>query len=102
MNEHVLREYDINRQEERGAEQRQQVVETFQSTAAPVQGAIDYGEMQWDAFSKAIETPEQFTFYSGRSITKVIDKKQFTSRQELLTLRRMIRRHVADSTLLGG
>lgn len=100
MDEHVLQEYEIARQEERNAERQQQVVATFQSAAAPVQGAVDYADMPWESFSRAAETPEQFTFYSGRGIGKVIEKKQFTNRQELLTLRRMIRRHVAVSELL--
>ena len=35
-----------------------------------------------------------------RNIAKVIEKSQFANRQELLTFRRMIRRHVADNELL--
>jgi len=100
MDEHVLREYEVARQQERNAERQQQVVATFQSATAPVQGAVDYSEMPWDSFSRAVETPEQFRFYSGRGIAKVIEKKEFASRQELLTFRRMIRRHVADNELL--
>ena len=86
--------------EQRNAERQQQVVATFQSAATPVQGAVDYSDMRWDSFSRVVETPEQFTFYSGRGIAKVIEKKEFTNRQELLTFRRMIRRHVADNELL--
>jgi hypothetical protein len=99
MDEHVLQEYEVARQEERNAERQQQVVATFQSAATQVQGAVDYSDMRWDSFSRVVETAEQFTFYSGRGIAKVIEKNQFTSRQELLTLRRMIRRHVAVSEL---
>ena len=100
MDEHVLQEYEIARQEERNSERQQKVVATFESSAAPVQGAVEYSDMRWDSFSRVVETPEQFTFYSGRGIAKVIEKKQFTSRQELLTFRRMIRRHVGDNELL--
>ena len=99
MDEHVLQEYEVARQEERNAERQQQVVAAFQSAATQVQGAVDYSDMRWDSFSRVVETAEQFTFYSGRGIAKVIEKNQFTSRQELLTLRRMIRRHVAVSEL---
>ena len=100
MDEHVLQEYEIARQAERNAERQQQAVAAFKSTVSPVQGAIDYGEMQWESFSKVIESPERFTFFSGRNIAKVIEKAQFTNRQELLALRRMIRRHVANNELL--
>ena len=100
MDEHVLQEYEITRQEARNAERQQHVVASFQSAASPVQGAVDYSDMRWDSFSRAIETPEQFSFYSGRGIGKVIEKKHFTNRQELLALRRMIRRHVPECQLL--
>ena len=100
MDEHVLQEYEITRQEERNAERQQHVVTSFHSAASPVQGAVDYSDMRWDSFSRAIETQEQFSFYSGRGISKVIEKKHFTNRQELLALRRMIRRHVPGSELL--
>jgi hypothetical protein len=100
MDEHGLQEYEVARREERNAQRQQQVVATFQSAATPMKGAVDYSEMRWHSFSRAVEMPEQFTFYGGRSIAKVIEKKQFASRQELLTLRRMIRRHVPESELL--
>jgi len=86
--------------ERKRADGTEQLVDKFQSTASPVQGAVDYGEIRWDSFSKAAETTEQFTFYSGRSVAKVIEKSKFSSRQELLTFRRMIRRQVADNELL--
>jgi YcxB-like protein len=101
MDEHVLQEYEIARQEDRNAERQQQVVATFQSAATPVQGAVDYSDMRWDSFSRVVETPEQFTFYSGRGIAKVIEKSSFTTSQELVTFRRMVRRYMGDSTLLG-
>jgi hypothetical protein len=47
---------------------------------------FDYDEMKWQSFSRVAEAPEQFTFYSAR--------------QELLTFRRMVRRHIADNELL--
>ena len=99
MDEHVLREYDISRQEKRIAERQQQVVSTFVSSATSQQGAIDYADMQWEAFSKAVETPGQFIFCSGRGIAKVIEKRQLSNHQELLTLRRVIRRRVPVSEL---
>jgi len=98
LTEEILKQAD----EEAQAKKRQQIVEAFQSTAAAVQGAIDYADIQWHLFSRAVETPVQFTFYCDRSIAKVIEKSRFTNPQELATFRRMVRRHVANSTLLGG
>ena len=72
----------------------------FVSTAVPVEGAVNYNEMKWDTFTSITETPEQFTFYGARTVAKVIEKSKFSSRQELLTFRRMIRRHIADNELL--
>jgi hypothetical protein len=96
MDEVVLREH----QEESASKRKDHLVEEFKSTAAPVQGTVDYGEIKWEAFSRIVETPERFTFYSGRNIAKVIAKPQFISRREVVALRRVIRRHVADSELL--
>jgi len=56
--------------------------------------------MKWESFSRVAETPKQFTFYSARSVAKVVEKSKFSRRQELLTFRRMIRRHIADNELL--
>ena len=72
----------------------------FVSTAAPVEGAVNYNEMKWDTFTSITETPEQFAFYNGKSIALVIRKSRFKDRLELLTLRRVIRRHVANNELL--
>jgi hypothetical protein len=72
----------------------------FVSTAVPVGGAVNYNEMKWDTFTSATETPERFTFYSGKSAALVIRKSRFTDRLELLTRRRVIRRHVANNELL--
>jgi hypothetical protein len=72
----------------------------FVSTAAPVEGAVDYREMKREAFSRVTETPDQFTFYSGRNIAKVIAKPQFTNHREVVALRRVIRRNVANNELL--
>jgi hypothetical protein len=56
--------------------------------------------LKWESLSRVAETPEQFTFYGARTVAKVIEKSKFSSRQELLTFRRMVRRHVADNELL--
>jgi hypothetical protein len=72
----------------------------FQSGATPVDGAVDYGGMKWDAYSKVIETAEQFLFYCGRSLAIVIRKSSFKERQEILALRRVTHRRVPDSELL--
>jgi hypothetical protein len=72
----------------------------FVSTAVPVEGAVNYNEMKWDTFTSISETPEQFAFYNGKSIALVIRKARFKDRLELLTLRRVIRRHVANNELL--
>jgi hypothetical protein len=72
----------------------------FVSTAVPVEGAVNYNEMKWDTFTSITETPEQFAFYNGKSIALVIRKSRFKDRLELLTLRRVIRRHVTNNELL--
>ena len=72
----------------------------FVSTAVPMEGAVNYKEMKWDTFTSVSETPEQFAFYSGKSAALVIRKSRFKDRLELLTLRRVIRRHVANNELL--
>ncbi len=72
----------------------------FVSTTAPVEGAVNYKDMKWDTFTSITETPEQFAFYSGKSIALVIRKSSFKDRPELLTLRRVIRRRVAENELL--
>jgi hypothetical protein len=95
MAEIVTRQYE----EERKSQRTDQIVGAFKSTTAPVQGAVDYDEMNWDSFSKAIETPEQFVFYNSRAVQKIIAKSAFSNRLEILTLRRMIRRHVLDCEL---
>ncbi len=96
MDEVLLREH----QEESESKRKDRLVEEFKSAAAPVQGAVDYEEMKWESFSRVVETPERFLFYSDRSVAKIIAKTSFSSRQQLLALRRVIRRHVANSELL--
>ncbi len=89
--------------EEIEGHRRQQIVDSFKSTASPPQpGAIDYEGISWNLFTSALETPSQFTFYSNRNIAKVIEKSAFTNPQELATFRRMVRRYVANSQLLGS
>jgi hypothetical protein len=90
MDEIVTRQYE----EERKSQRADQIVEAFKSTATPVHGALDYDEMKWDSFVKAVETPEQFVFYGERSVQKIIAKSAFTDRREIVTLRRVIRRRV--------
>jgi YcxB-like protein len=97
MDEVLLREH----QEESESKRKDRIVEDFKSAVAPVQGAVDYEEMKWESFSRVVETPEQFLFYSDRSLAKIIAKSSFSSRQQVLALRRVIRRHVANSELLG-
>ena len=98
----VLLEYEASRELEREAQRQTQIVDTFHSTATPQQGAVDYPSMDWHLFTSAVETPALFTFYSGRGIAKVIEKSQFINPQELVTFRRMVRRYVTNSQLLGG
>jgi hypothetical protein len=98
MDEVLLRE----RQEEDELKRKDHLVEEFKSAAAPVPGAVDYEEMKWQSFSRAVETPEQFTFYRGRSIAKLIAKSEFPDARQIAALRRVIRRHVADYQLLDG
>lgn len=99
MDEKVLLELDEARKLEREAKQQNAIVESFKSTSAPVHGAVDYDELKWESYDRAVETPEQFEFYSGRSIQKLIAKPAFSSPQEIATLRRVIRRHVRDCAL---
>jgi len=96
----ALMEYDASRALEREEQRQDQIVQTFHSTTTPQAGAIDYASIDWHLFSSAVETPAQFTFYSERSIAKVIEKTQFTNPQELATFRRVVRRYVADCQLL--
>lgn len=98
----VLMDYEESRALERLAQRQAQIVETFQSTASPQQGAIDYAGMDWHLFSRAEETAAQFTFYSGRSIAKIVEKSSFTNPRELATFRRVVRRHVTDCMFLGS
>ena len=72
----------------------------FVSIAVPVEGAVNYSEIKWETFTSVTETPEQFVFYNGKSVALVIHKSRFKDRLELLTLRRVIRRHVANIELL--
>jgi hypothetical protein len=72
----------------------------FVSAAVPVEGAVDYQEMKWDSFTRVVETSEQFAFYSGKSVARLVARRSFTSHQEILALRRVIRRRVHDSQLL--
>jgi hypothetical protein len=95
MDKVVERQYD----EERKSKRRDQIVEGFKSSTDRVHGAVDYDELKWDSFKKAIETPEQFVFYDGHSVQKIIRKSEFSSRQETVTLRRVIRRYLSDCDL---
>ena len=72
----------------------------FVSSAVPVEGAVDYSEMKWDAYSSVVETPEQFAFYSGKSLALVLRKSNFKNHQEIVALRRVVRRRVEHSDLL--
>ena len=96
MDEVLLREH----QEESESKRKDRRIEEFKSAAVPVQGAVDYEEMRWESFSRVVETPEQFFFYSDRSVAKIIAKSSFSSRQQVLALRRVIRRHLTNSELL--
>jgi YcxB-like protein len=95
----MLLDLEESRQLEREAQLQTQIVENFKSTASAVHGAVDYDEMKWDSFVKVVETPEQFVFYGERSVQKIIAKSAFTDRREILTLRRVIRRHVRECEL---
>lgn len=95
MDEIVRQQYE----DERKAKRTDQIVAAFKSTTAPVPGAVDYDELKWDSYEKAVETPEHFLLYNGQSVQKIIAKSAFSNRQELVTLRRVIRRHVSDCEL---
>ena len=92
----VLREHE----EEAEAQRKNQIVASFKSDTAPVRGAIDYDDLKWESFSRVVETPAEFTFYTGKNITKVIAKSEFSNPQEIRALRRVIRRQVAKTLLL--
>ena len=87
-------------EEEEQAQKRQQIVDSFKSSATPQQGAIDYDDISWGLFTRAVETAVRFDFYRGRDVAKMIEKSRFTTRQELITFRRVIRRRIADCKLL--
>ncbi len=97
MDETVLREIEESRRLEREAQRQDKIVESFKSTATPVQGAVDYGELNWDSYDRVVETLEQFVFYNGRSVQKTIAKSAFTNQQEIVTLRRVIHRYIPNS-----
>jgi hypothetical protein len=99
MDEKVLIELDEARKLEREAQRQTQIVENFKSSAASVQGAVDYDELNWESYDRVVETAEQFVFYNGRSTQKIIAKSAFTNRQEIVTLRRVIRRHMRNCEL---
>ena len=99
VDQSVLLEFDESRKLEREAQKQNAIVESFKSTAAPVHGAVDYGELTWESYDWAVETPEQFVFYKGRSVQKVIAKSALENRQEVATLRRVIRRHMSNCEL---
>jgi len=96
MVEVLLREHE----EQAEAQRKDQIIAHFKSDTAPVRGVIDYDELKWKSFSRVAETPAEFTFYSGKNLAKVIAKSEFSSRQEIRALRRVIRRQIADSELL--
>lgn len=98
MDQVLLSEYDKEREEKR----KDHIVEEFKSVAAPVQGAVDYADMKWDSFTRVVETPEQFEFYCGRNIAKVIAKSDIPDTRQLVALRRVIRRNVADTELVDN
>jgi hypothetical protein len=99
MDDKVLLDLEESRRLEREAQLQAQIVKNFTSTASAVHGAVDYDEMMWDSFVKVVETTEQFVFYGERSVQKIIAKSAFTDRREILTLRRVIRRHVRECEL---
>jgi hypothetical protein len=99
MDEKVLLEFEQSRELEREAQRQNRVVENFKSTAVPVHGVVDYDELSWDAYDKAVETPDQFVFYNNRSIQQIIAKSAFNNHQEVIALRRVIHRHVRNSRL---
>jgi hypothetical protein len=96
MVEVLLREHE----EQAEAQRKDQIIAHFKSDTAPVRGVIDYDELKKESFSRVAETPAEFTFYSGNNLAKVIAKSEFSSRQEIRALRRVIRRQIADSELL--
>jgi hypothetical protein len=97
MVEVLLREHE----EQAEAQRKDQIVAHFKSNSAPVHGVIDYDELKWESFSRVIETPAEFTFYSGKNLAKHIAKSEFSSRQEIRAFRRLVRRQIADSALLS-
>lgn len=99
VDQSVLLEIEESRKLEREAQRQSQIVENFKGTAEQVHGAVDYDELKWESYDKAVETAEQFVFYNGRSIQKVIAKSAFGNRQQMLTLRRVIRRHLQNCAL---
>jgi hypothetical protein len=88
-------------EEQAEAQRKDQIVAHFKSNSAPVHAVIDYDELKWESFSRVIETPAEFTFYSGKNLAKHIAKSEFSSRQEIRAFRRLVRRQIADSALLS-
>ena len=99
LDQTVLLELEESRRLERDAQRQTQIVQGFKSSATAVQGAVDYDDLKWESYDRAVETPGQFVFYNGRSIQKVIAKAAFRNHQELVTLRRVVHRHVPNCEL---
>src|SRR5215470_4299419 len=66
----VLLEFDESRKLEREAKRQAAIVESFKSNTAPVQGAVDYAEFNWDSYDRVVETTEQFMFYNRQTVQK--------------------------------
>jgi hypothetical protein len=99
MDQSVLLEFDESRKLQREGERQTQIVENFKSTATSVHGAVDYDDLKWDSYDRAVETADQFAFYNGRSTQKIIAKSAFTNHQEIVALRRVIHRHIRNCEL---
>ena len=94
MDEIVLRQYE----EERKSKRLDSIVESFKSTAA-TQGTVDYDDLKWDSYDTVVETAEQFVFYNRGAMQKIIAKSAFRNHREIVTLRRVIHRHVRNNEL---
>src|SRR5262245_24341756 len=95
MDDIVRRQYE----DERKSRRTDSIVESFKSASLPVQGVVDYGDIEWDSYDKVVETAEQFVFSRGSATARIIAKAAFTNRREIVALRRVIRRHVQDCHL---
>lgn len=63
----------------------------FEETEIHVENANSQTTHQWDAFQKAVETPEWFLLYQNKSVFNPLPKSAFMSESELQRFRNLLK-----------